>query len=39
VGGIRSTLSFLDGTLASNGDFGTGLGFHLLKGVSTRPYK
>jgi hypothetical protein len=39
VGGIRSTLSFFDGTLSSDSDFGTGLGFHLFQGVSTRTYK
>lgn len=39
VGGIRSALSFLDGTFASNGDFSTGLGFHLFQGVSTGSYE
>jgi hypothetical protein len=39
VSGVRSALSFLDGTFASNGNLGAGFGFHLLQGVSTGSYE
>lgn len=39
VSGVRATLSFLDGALATDRNFGTGLGLHLFQGVSTRTYE
>lgn len=39
VSGVRTTFSFLDGTFSSDGNFGTGLSFHFLQGISTRTDK
>ena len=36
VSGIRTSFSFLDGTLSTDGDFGSGFCFHFLQGISTR---
>lgn len=36
VSGIRLALSFFDRAFASDGDLGTGLGFHLFECVTTR---
>ena len=39
VSGVRTALSFLDGTFATNGNLGSRLGFHFLQGVSAGSYK
>lgn len=39
VSGVRSTLSFLDGALATDSNFGTRLSLHFLQGIATRSYK
>lgn len=36
VSGVRSAFSFLDRAFATDRNFGSGLGFHLLESVSTR---
>ena len=36
VSSVRSTFPFLNRALATNGDFGTGFGFHLLESIATR---
>jgi hypothetical protein len=36
VSSVRPAFALLDGALASNGNLGTGFGFHLLERVSTR---
>jgi hypothetical protein len=35
MGSIGLALTFLDGTLSSNGDLGLGLGFHIFQSVTT----
>lgn len=39
VGGIGSAFAFLDGTLATNGNLGSRVAFHLLQSVTSRPDK
>jgi hypothetical protein len=39
VGGVGSALSFLDGTLSSDGNLCARLCFHLFQGVATRTNK
>jgi len=39
VSRVRSTLAFLDGSFAANGNLGAGLRLHLLQSVATRANK
>jgi hypothetical protein len=39
VSSVRSAFSFLDGAFATDSNFCTGLGLHLLQSVSTRTYE
>lgn len=39
MGGIRATLSFLNGALSTNSDLSLRFSLHLLQGVSTRANK
>lgn len=39
VGSVRPAFAFLDGSLATNGDFSSGIIFHFLQRVTTRSDK